>query len=154
MNLIEFFFGKPENIIITDEYFGNLNFYRSKKKSDLGRFEGEVFLKPLNKNIEIGIDGVITGITEEQRKLYQEIEKNYEQIIAIIAPELITEFSKWLPNFQIIDFNTEFILTYVSIPNTQKNKYLELCYETIHDKEHTVTITLKNFEVVQILIDG
>jgi hypothetical protein len=152
MGLLDFIFGKTQSI--EDEFFGKLLFLESKDKTR-SYFEGRRHFEPINQKIELAIHADISGPTEEQKKFFRLVEKDYSKVIDNIKPLITDEFRNWKPDFVIHQFEEEFTPVYITIPrDTQKEASWELAFETIHDLNHTITITLKNFEAIEILIDG
>ena len=152
MGLLDFLFGKTKTV--EDEFFGKLLFMEFKDTSK-NYFEGRRLFKPSNQNIELAIDGNLPGPTETQKQFFQRIENDYK-ILTEKASSLITEeFQNWRPDFQIQNFDQEFWPVHMTIPQIGDREAIwELAFNTSHDRNHTVTITYKDFEATDILIDG
>lgn len=152
MGLLEFLFGKTKSI--EDAFFGRLLFLDSKDKTE-SYFEGRRHFKPIDKDIDLAIYADFLGPTEQQRKFFSQIEEYYSKLIEKIKPLINDEFQDWQPDFMIKNFEKEFTPIYITIPRlTKKEMKWELAFNTIHDLNHTITITLRNFEPIEILIDG
>jgi hypothetical protein len=152
MGLLDFLFGETKSI--EDEFFGRLLFLDSKDKTKR-YFEGRRHFKPSSQDIDLVIFAEFSGPTEQQRKFFNQIEEDYSKLIEKIKPLIIDEFQNWQPDFIIKYFEKEFIPVHMSIPClTQMETNWELAFNTIHDLNHTITITLRNFEPIEILIDG
>lgn len=139
---------------IQDEFFGKLTFidFRDSSKD---YFEGRGKFSPTNDEIEYLVDGDIIGPTKEQRDFYKKIEDSYDEIIAKISPLIEQEFRNWKEDFEIKDFRKEFTPIGLSIPRlTAEVIAWNISFNTIHDRNHQITVDLENFEPEGVLIDG
>lgn len=153
MGIFDFIFGKT--IKIDDPFFGKMIFLDDKKEPHKSYFECRRNFKPSDNEIEIGIKGNINGSTELQKEFFKQIESDYDEIISSIKPMIENEFQNWKEDFKIVDFRTEFKAVYLFLPRCEKEtKIWEIAFETEHDLNHTVTITMKGFIATEILIDG
>ena len=135
----------PEPRKLYDEYFGEMN-------DNHGYFECNVFFKPINKKIEIGISGNENGPFKEARLFYKEVEANYEEIVKAVSPIILENFSDWNPSVKIENFKTEFEPVYLFIPTSKGNDW-EIAFETIHD-HHLFTVTMNNYTPKHVNIEG
>ena len=72
-----------------------------------------------------------------------------------IIPLIEDEFQNWKPDFKVKDFEAEFWLVSVSIP--QLNEELvewEWSFETVHDVNHTLTVHMHDDIPQGIHFDG
>lgn len=153
MGLLSFIFGKPDKI--EDEFFGTMTFFEFKKEPQKNYFECRRHFKPTDRTIEIGIDGDKPGITDEQKDFFKSIEENYSEICKAVTPLIESEFGYWKEEFQIYDFQREFEAVYLSLPRSViKPVVWEIAFESDHDRDHTFTLTMSDFEAKEILIDG
>ena len=153
MGFLKFLFGKPTKI--ENDFFGTMTFVESNKDRTKGYFECSRHFEPSNKLIEIGIDGDITGTTQIQVDFFKSIESNYLNIIASITPLIENEFQNWKPNFKSTDFQKEFDPVYIRTPRCDDKPVIwEISFETKHDPNHVVNLTLSDFEGTEIMIDG
>jgi hypothetical protein len=105
--------------------------------------------------IEIGIDGELAGPTQAQIDFFKSIEGKYTDVIKSITPMIEDEFRNWKPDFSISDFRKKFTPVYLRIPRCDSNVIIwEIAFETKHDENHTITMTIKDFEASELLIDG
>lgn len=126
-----------------------------KKYPERNYFECRRHFKPTNDQIEIGIDGNISGPSELQKKFFRKIESDYDKFISSIEPMIENEFRNWKENFKISDFRNEFKAVYLRIPICDKQTIIwEIAFESDHDLNHTFTITMKDSKAEEILIDG
>jgi len=154
MGFWSFLFG--ENIRVEDEYFGSLKFVQLKK-FDKSYFQGRRLFTPINKELELGIDGELPGPTIAQKEFYRQIEENYHTLIPGIQELITDQFRNWKPEFTIQDFTQEFWLVHLSIPAVEQKEQepkWELAFETIHDQNHTFTVYMKGFLPDYVHIDG
>lgn len=153
MGIFNFIFGKT--IIIENSFFGKMRLIEFKKSPEKNYFECRRHFKPTNNEIEIGIEGDVTGQTELQKGFFKQIELNYEKIISSIKPLIENEFKNWKENFNITDFQKEFKAVYLFLSRCEKKtKIWEIAFETEHDLNHTITMTMNDLEATEILIDG
>lgn len=153
MGLLSFIFGKPDKI--EDEFFGTMTFFEFKKEPQKNYFECKRHFEPTGRIIEIGIDGDKSGITDEQKDFFKSIEDNYPEICKAVTPLIESEFGYWKEGFQIHDFQKEFEAVYLSLPRSVTNPVVwEIAFESDHDRDHTFTLTMSDFEAKEILIDG
>ena len=65
------------------------------------------------------------------------------------------EFQNWKEGFKIIDFRKEFKAVYLFLPRCENDlKVWEIAFESKHDLNHTITMTMSDFNATEILIDG
>lgn len=138
-------FGEPRKLY--DDFFGEMI------DAD-GYYECFAYFKPIGKKIELGIGGDENGPTKEARMFYKEIEKNYGELIEILAPEFLKNLLLWNPETKITSFKKEFEPVYMFIPDfkTEKLKW-EIAFETIHNS-HLIRAEMKGYEVEVVIIDG
>ncbi|MEK6482583.1 hypothetical protein WJR50_33965 [Catalinimonas sp. 4WD22] len=152
MGLLDFLFGKTKTI--EDGFFGTLRLIEFKESSK-DYFEGNKYFGPAKRSIELIINGGIPGPSEKQKQFFRDVERSYGLIIEKSAPLIIDEFRNWKPEFTIMDFDQEFWPVHMSIPKIDEGDTTwEMAFETSHDQNHHITITYKNFEAKEILIDG
>ena len=153
MGILDFIFGK--SIKIDNSFFGQMLFMKDKKDPSKSYFEcGRVF-KPSNNKIEIGIDGDVSGPTQVQIDFFKSVEEKYSEISKSITPLIEDEFQNWKEDFQIVDFEKEFEPVYLWMPRCETQPIIwEIAFESDHDRNHTFTITMQDFEAKEILIDG
>jgi hypothetical protein len=153
MGFLDFIFGRSTKL--ENEFFGTMLFLEDKKNSMKSYFECKRHFKPSDKIIEIGIDAELTGPTHEQIDFFKSIEDNYLTITKAIAPLIEDEFRNWEEDFKINDFYKEFEPVYLRIPRCESKSIVwEIAFESDHNRNHTFTITMSNFEAKEILIDG
>ena len=57
--------------------------------------------------------------------------------------------------FETKNFDIEFAIESIKIPDLNKSPInWEICYTTIHDKDHWIIINLLSFEPISVIIDG
>jgi hypothetical protein len=153
MGLFSSIFGKT--IQIDHEFFGKMLFRGSKRPEPTDYFECRRPFKPSGDIIEIGIDGDVSGPTERQVQFFKSIEDNYSQVTKAVTPLIEDEFKNFKEDFKIIDFHTEFVPVYLRIPRCESEPVIwEIAFESDHDRNHTFTLTMHDFEAKEILIDG
>jgi hypothetical protein len=153
MGLFESLFGKTRKI--DHDFFGQMIFNGSKVPNPSDYFECRRHFKPSDNVIEVGIAGDISGPTENQVNFFKTIEDNYSDIIKAITPLIEDEFGNWKEDFKISDFNKEFEPVYLRFPRCESKPIIwEIAFESDHDRNHTFTVTMNDFEAREILIDG
>jgi len=153
MGIFDFIFGKT--IKIDDEFFGKMIFLDDKKEPLKSYFECRRHFKPTGDIIEIGIEGSEIGPTDVQKEFFRQIESDYEKIISAVKPLIENEFQNWKEDFEIADFRKEFKAVYLFLPRCENEpKVWEIAFETEHDLNHTITITISDLKGTEILIDG
>ncbi len=153
MGLLDFIFGKPTKI--ENEFFGTMLFLEDKKVTLKSYFECRRQFIPSNKIIEIGIDGDVSGPTQKQIDFFKSIEDNYSIIAKAISPLIEDEFGNWKEGFKINDFQKEFEPVYLRLPRCENKPIVwEIAFESNHDRNHTFTLTMSDFDAKEILIDG
>ncbi|MFT2009959.1 hypothetical protein ACMA1I_14880 [Pontibacter sp. 13R65] len=145
-------FKKP--LIIDDDFFGKLRFMKMKTDGK-SYFEGKGMFKPTGKEIEYFITANEEGPDQRQKEFYNWIEENYSTLVLKLKPLIEDEFGNSRDGFKIKDFDIEFQLVALSIPN-QENEPLEwsMSFDTVHDENHQVTVEFSGHEPQAILIDG
>jgi len=153
MGIFDFLFGK--NIIIDNEFFGEMTFLENKKEPLKSYFECRRHFKPTDNIIEIGIKGNETGPTKLQKDFFRKIESDYDKIISSIRPLIENEFRNWKEDFKITDFRKEFKAVYLFLPRCENEPiFWEITFETEHDLNHILTIKMCDSKANEILIDG
>lgn len=153
MSLFSRLFGKP--VKISHPCFGEMIFLADKKNAETGYFECTTFFKPVNDFIEVVLTAERGGPEQEQVVFFRLIEEKYIDLTASLAPLIQAEFNKWNPNFKIHDFQSEFDLVFIEIPDCRTIPVAwEISFETIHDRKHTISCRFHDFEIVDLLIDG
>lgn len=153
MGLFDALFGKTRKI--DHPFFGEMKFNGSKVPAPSDYFECSRHFKPSNNTIQISIDGDIAGPSDKQIDFFKSIEDNYQTITAAIGPLIEDEFRNWQEDFKIADFNKEFEPVYLRLSRCDAKPITwEIAFESEHDRNHTFTITMNDFEVKEILIDG
>jgi hypothetical protein len=153
MGLLDFIFGKPTKL--ENEFFGTMLFLEDKKDTLKSYYECRRQFIPSNKIIEIGIDGDISGPTQKQIDFFKNIEDNYSIIAKAISPLIEDEFGNWKEGFKINDFQKEFEPVYLRLPRCENKPIVwEIAFESDHDRNHTFTLTMSDFDAKEILIDG
>lgn len=147
------FFGKT--VKIDDGFFDKMIFLEDKKEPLKSYFECRRHFEPAKDIIEIGIVGDLNGPTEKQRSFFRQLESDYDKIISSVKPMIENEFQNWKEDFKITDFRKEFKAVYLFIPRCEKEpKVWEIVFETEHDLNHSITITMNDLNATEILIDG
>lgn len=153
MGLLDFIFKKP--VKLENEFFETMLFLEDKKDLLKSYFECRRHFKPSEKIIEIGIDGEASGPTQKQIDFFKSIEDNYSIIVKAISPLIEDEFRNWKEDFKINEFQKEFKPVYLYLPRCENDpKIWEIGFESDHDRNHTFRLTMSDFEVKKILIDG
>jgi len=153
MGLLDFIFGKPTKL--ENEFFGTMLFLKDKKDTLKSYYECRRHFIPSDNTIEIGIDGDITGPTQKQIDFFKSIEYNYSIIAKAISPLIEDEFGNWKEGFKINHFEKEFEPVYLRLPRCENKPIIwEIAFESDHDRNHTFTLIMSDFEAKEILIDG
>ena len=154
MGFWDFLFGKT--ITIQDDFFGNLRFMEIKKHPERSYFEGKKMFFPVNRVVEFSIKAPLSGPSLAQKDFFQEIEKRYPEIIPTVIPIIEDTFRNWKADFRIADFEKEFTLIYLRLPDMSLTPVCwEMAFDTIHDENHQITVYFAGFAPEpDILIDG
>ena len=130
-------------------------FLADKKEPLKSYFECRRHFMPTNKIIEIGIDGDESGPTQKQIDFFKRIEDNYSEVPKAVSPLIEDEFGNWKEGFKIVNFQKEFEAVYLRLPRCETNPNIwEIAFDSDHDRNHTFTLTMSDFEAKEILIDG
>ena len=119
MNILEFLFRNKPWLIkktINDDIFG-LMWFNKDKNSEYNHFQGHLFFKPTNSEIDVFIDSDKLGIDPKQKMFFNEIIEKYSEI----TDKSSSEITKYLINkhkkpISAINFKREFRLYATSIP--------------------------------------
>ena len=153
MGFLDFLFRKPTKL--ENEFFGTMLFIENKKDAVKSYYECKRHFAPSNKTIEIGIKGDITGPTQKQIDFFKSIEDNYSKIAKSVTPLIEDEFGNWNEGFKVSDFLKEFEPVYLHLPRCEDKPIVwEIAFESEHDRNHTFTLTMSDFDAKEILIDG
>jgi hypothetical protein len=72
-----------------------------------------------------------------------------------MTPIIENEFQNWKEGMKVIDFSKEFTPVSMTIPRLEKKPVKwTMSFETVHDLNHQIEITMQDFEAIGILIDG
>src|SRR5688572_20248623 len=102
MGILDFVFGK--SIKINHSFFGQMLFVQDKKDASRSYFECSRFFRPSNKEIEIGINGTVSGPTQLQNDFFKSVEENYAEISKSVSLLIEDQFQNWKQDFKIVDF--------------------------------------------------
>lgn len=153
MKFFDFISGRSKKV--ENEFFGTMTFFEFKKEPHKNYFECRRHFKPTDKIIEIGIDGDKAGVMDKQVGFFKSIEDNYSEICKTVAPLIERKSGNWKGESRILDFQKEFEAVYLSLPRCEiKPVVWEIVFESGHDREHTFTLTMSDFEAKEILVDG
>ncbi len=153
MGFLDFIFGKPTKL--ENEFFGTMLFLEDKKDALKSYYECRRHFIPSDKAIEIGIDGDVTGPTQKQIDFFKSVEENYSIIAKAISPLIEDEFGNWKEGFKINDFLKEFEPVYLRLPRCENKPIVwEIAFESDHDRNHTFTLAMSDFNAKEVLIDG
>jgi hypothetical protein len=141
------FFKKPAKV--QDEVFGEMTIEK-------GLINAACLFLPLNAIIECNLESNENGPTDDQRAFYKSIEQNYSQLRAKIVPIMQDTFRNWKEDFEIIDFDKEFTLTYISLPAIDsKPVQWEISYTSVHDLNHNFNIIVNDLTPENdVAVDG
>ena len=145
-------FKKP--VAIQNDFFGNLRF-RKMKAEGKSYFEGKGIFKPTGKEIEYFITANEDGPDQKQKEFYNWIQENYSDLVIKFKPLIEDEFRNWKEDFTIKNFDSEFQLVALTIPNQDmKPLKWDLSFDTEHDENHQFTVEFSGVEPQAVLIDG
>ena len=146
------FFKKP--IKIQDPVFGELNLTAFRERSK-DFFTGEGYFNKENPKVGFIIHAESAGPAEAQYTFYKKLQEDYPALIEKMIPLITDEFLNWKEDFRILDFNTEFKMDSVTIPNQAMQPMVwDICFTTIHDKNHWVTVNFLDAEPDFVMVDG
>lgn len=149
MGLFNFF---KKDVFIEDKVFGLLKYIEGNNTCF---FSGKQIFTPLEKEVEINIITTTDKPTVEQQNFYLELQINYNDYKLKMSPIIEDIFNEAFDNFKIKDFNKEFNLKQVTIPNFhEKILVWNLSFESIHEKNHLFTVDFNNYEAIDLQIDG
>lgn len=155
MGILSKLFKKTPKPTIEDSTFGSLTFIEIKKNPKNSYFEGSGLFKPAGIEIEYFITTNMKGPTQEQKDFFETIQEDYKSISKKCAAVIEAEFKNWREDFIISDFDSEFTLVAITIPDlTIKPTEWDLAFETKHDENHQFTVYFKDFEPENVGIDG
>jgi len=113
-----------KTVKINDPVFGEIEFMDSY-------WEAKTVFPPLNKAVELFIDGERYGLNVEQYKMFTKISEKYELLTKKISPLLRKEGEFWSQK-KIEDIENTFELTAISIPSKEsEDMEWEFMYESI-----------------------
>ncbi len=137
-------FGSSKPKTIQDEFFGKL-------VDEDGYFTGEKYFKPVNTSVELMLEG--KEINAFQRNFFVELENRYASLLPIAKTAFEDKFKNWKPDFEIIDFEQEFTLTFIYIPDEKQGDW-NLSFSCVHDLDHCFSIFFEDWVFISTLIDG
>ena len=145
-------FKKP--ITIQDDFYGKLRFMKMKAEGK-SYFEGKGLFKPTGKEIEYFITANEDGPDQKQKEFYNWVQENYSDLVIKFKPLIEDEFRNWKEDFTIKNFDSEFQLVALTIPNQDRKPLKwELSFDTEHDENHQITVEFSGLEPQAVLIDG
>ena len=153
MRLLDFLFGKP--IKHFNEFFGWMIFHENKKEPVKSFYACEHYFEPSAKNIEVLINGDLSGPREVQIDFFKVIEENFFTISKSIIPLIEDEFGNWKEGFKVHNFQEEFDPICIQILRCENNPVVwKISFDTLYDENHAFTLTMSEFEAKEIGIDG
>jgi hypothetical protein len=141
-------FGKKKKEMIMDDFFGEL--------SIVDNFcETNQHFTPINKSVELLLSFENGKSNNEQIAFYKLIEQNYAALIPKFITAIEHQFSQWRDDVKVVNFENEFTLMCLNLPICKaKPISWDISFDTIHDLNHTITISMKDFDIENIMIDG
>lgn len=138
---------------VEDEFFGEMQICKLKNSKFI--FFSKRHFSPINKKIDISIEGNEFDKLNFANSFFEKIEASYPDVIYAVTPILEDTFQNWKEDFRIIDFHKEFQPIYLHLPiqESAQNDW-EIVFETIHDPNHQFTITMSEMEAKEVNIDG
>ncbi len=118
-------------------------------------FEGKGLFKPTGKEIEFFITANEDGPDQKQKEFYNWIQENYSDLVIKFKPLIEDEFRNWKEDFTIKNFDSEFHLVALTIPNQERKPFnWDLSFDTEHDENHQFTVEFSEFEPQAVSING
>ena len=141
-----------KQLIHYDDTFGELRYFDLKSK---GYFEGKGYFAPTNVQTEYIIESDKSGPTNEQKHFYTDLQLHFNDYIQKIKPLIESKFSSWRKDFKIIDFNKEFTIIFLTIPNLNLTPVeWDISFKYVNDENHNTTIYFLDKEPTEISVDG
>jgi hypothetical protein len=125
-----------------DPLLGELRYLRDAKF-----WEGKINFQPLQKEVEILIDGEPAGPSEQQKQFYKTIESRYDHLWPNVDDKLKSEADA----VKLEKINS-FELVCISIPQDPNANSFELSYEANPESWH-FTVTIENWSVKGIVAE-
>jgi hypothetical protein len=125
-----------------DPFFGQLRYLRDAKF-----WEGKINFVPLQRRLEILIDGTAAGPSEEQAQLYKEIESRYNEIWPYVQDKLKSEAR----NIKLENIKS-FELVCISITEDIQTPTFELSYEA-RPPSWNFTVMMENWQPTNALAE-
>lgn len=137
-----------------DDVFGLITF-RPYKQLDIDYFVGEVYFKPLDKNVDFFMYAPHTGPTQAQKDFYRHIENTYASLVQKAIPFLLDALKSNNHLIEIKNFEEEFTLVCIVIPEMNDGKSTEwkLEYSTTHDALNHYTVEYTGNNATGIIVD-
>ncbi len=151
MGLFNFF---KKRQVIHDKVFGELSLEEFKDKSQ-NFFAGIGYFNEANQKINLIIQVGKSEVNDTHYAFYKRLQNEYSELVDKIIPIITDEFKNWKEEFEILNFDNEFSIDNITIPNTNIQPLnWEISYTTVHDENHWVNISFSDFEPTSIMIDG
>jgi hypothetical protein len=126
-----------------------------KRNSAKDYFECERYFSPSGEQIGLSVTGELSVLTRRQEDFIGQVEKEYPLIVGAVIPAIEDEFQNWKPDFKIGDFKREFKLVHLAIPTCEQQPVeWEMSFETIHDLNHVVVVSMLDLQLLHIHVDG
>jgi len=153
MGFWNYLFGKRPKL--SDAFFGEMTFIEVPNDPASSYFECERYFKPIDGLIELGVTGQLSGPMQRQKYFFTQLENDYQLIIAAVIPVIESEFQQWKPNFKLGNFEQEFKPVWLEIPTCdQRPVEWEIFFETVHDLNHHICVTMQDYRPLHVLMDG
>lgn len=154
MGIFDFLFGKAKDKIAND-FWGELTFFEGGSLKKGGSFNAKKYFTPVSNSIDVWLAAGNSGPTSQQIDFYKLIEEQYTDVVQAITPVLEDEFGNWQEDFKIKDFEQEFSMLSINLPDcTGKPVEWEIAFSSIHDDEHMFTVIMHDFKAQHVQIDG
>lgn len=153
MGFLDFIFGKK--VKRQDDFFGEMIFLENRKQSEKNYFDCHRPFAPISKDIQLCVSGDLTESLERQQVFFKKIEENYSLLCARFAPIAEQEIRNWQPNFQVLNFEKEFVPDYLTLPRCDQSPVVwEISFKWLQDFDHNFNFTLRDFQPHELMIDG
>lgn len=154
MGVLNFLFGKREEKHV-DGFWGEMIYIEGSSLRTGGFFRCKKYFTPLARPIDVYLAAGKDGLVSQQTEFYKEIEQRYADVVKAVIPVLEDEFGNWQEGFKIKNFEQEFSLLSIHLPECiNKPVDWEIPFSTIHDDDHMFTVIFRDFIADGVQIDG
>ena len=131
---------------MNDSFFG-LMWFNNKDKNSESHFQCQIMFSHTNAPLDIFIDSDVNGLNPNQKILFFEFEKRYEEILESIKPHLVGRLNKVKFNENLnLDMKSDFHIWSLVIFSIDSDNQFSIGLSSDKYKISNIRLNIKDFK--------